>query len=96
MLESKTIKMWFLIFVGAVVFVFAAAAVDHYLALGVGNYVNPILQLFGLGGGVGTTRNVVADHLAPAWTQVQQAQTQAQATSPPPQSTMSAGGYKIP
>ena len=79
--ESKTLTFWLvLLAVAFAVIVFATAM--QYLDVQV-PYVSDFFQLIGLGGGAGTARNVVADHLAPAWTQAQEAKANGGIQLPP-------------
>lgn len=63
-LSSKTLR--FLLALLGVAFgsIVLAAVADRYLGIST-PYLSDFLNLVGLNGGVGTTRNVVADHIAP-------------------------------
>lgn len=64
MLESKTLKFWLVLFGLALIVVLFATAVQIVFHTQV-PFVSDFFQLLGLGGGVGSARNVTADHIVP-------------------------------
>jgi hypothetical protein len=95
--ESKTLVFWLMLLALAFAVIIFTTVAQHF-----GwqvPYVNDFLNLIGLGGGVGTARNVAADHAIPAWqaTQMTPAQTKAVAAVETPAVLPDlSGGFKLP
>lgn len=77
MMSSKTLRFLLALLGVAFAAIVIAALAERYAGIST-PYLSDFLNLVGLNGGVGTTRNVVADHLAPAYVSAKTTSPQSQ------------------
>src|SRR3990167_5100831 len=81
LMSSKTLRFLLALLGVAFAAIVAAALAERFLGIST-PYLSDFLNLVGLNGGVGTARNVVADHVAPAYVASRQQQPSSSTGSP--------------
>lgn len=82
LMSSKTLRFLLALLGVAFAAIVIAALAERFLGITT-PYLSDFLNLVGLNGGVGTARNVVADHVAPAYVASRQPQQSSTSTTSP-------------